>query len=134
WGGLVARAHARSSSHSERRRPACNSCGPRDQPRRLHQPPGRDMTGTRLARSAIAVIVVEVLTVAGAPAAAADPPGAGIVRNVIGDGVGWAWDKVAGGIATWVLGGVAYLTDGVVNFLKTSASPDIGAAWFAGPG
>jgi hypothetical protein len=64
----------------------------------------------------------------------ADPPGAGIVKNVLSGTTGWAWDSVASGIAGWVLGAVAYFVDGVLNFLKTSARPDVKADWFAGAG
>src|SRR5581483_6215121 len=47
---------------------------------------------------------------------------------------GWAFDKIAAGIAEWVVGGVAYFTNGVVNFLATTARPQVEANWFAGPG
>ena len=50
----------------------------------------------------------------------------------MGDTVGWAWDKVAEGIVKWVLGAVAYFVGGVVNFLLTSARPNVEAAWFSG--
>ena len=61
-------------------------------------------------------------------------PGAGIVTDVIGGISGWTFDKIADGVAGWVLGGVAYFTNGVLNFLKTAARPQVDAAWFAGPG
>lgn len=57
-----------------------------------------------------------------------------VVTDAITAPAGWAWDKVAEGIAKWVLGAVAYFVDGVVNFLLTSARPDVESAWFAGPG
>lgn len=56
-----------------------------------------------------------------------------VVGDLIGDTVGWAWEKVAEGIVKWVLGAVAYFVEGVVNFLLTSARPNVGAAWFSGP-
>lgn len=56
-----------------------------------------------------------------------------IVTDVISAPAGWAWDKVTEGIAKWVLGAVAYFVDGVVNFLLTSARPDVESAWFSGP-
>ncbi len=57
-----------------------------------------------------------------------------VVTDAITAPAGWAWDKVAEGIAKWVLGAVAYFVDGVVNFLLTSARPDVESAWFAGSG
>jgi hypothetical protein len=65
--------------------------------------------------------------------AGASLPGAGIVTDAIGGASGWAFDKMASGVAGWVLGGVAYFADGVLNFLKTSGRPQVDAAWFAGP-
>src|SRR5581483_10523068 len=56
----------------------------------------------------------------------ADIPGVGIVKDALGGVTGWAFDKVAAGISKWVLG--------AVEFLRTSAKPDVEAAWFAGPG
>ena len=66
--------------------------------------------------------------------AAASLPGAGIVTDAIGGASGWAFDKMASGVAAWVLGAVAYFADGVLNFLKTSGRPQVDAVWFAGPG
>jgi hypothetical protein len=57
-----------------------------------------------------------------------------IVTHVISAPAGWAWDKVAHGIASWVLGAVAFFVDGIVNFLLTSARPNVEAAWFSGAG
>ena len=57
-----------------------------------------------------------------------------VVTDAITAPAGWAWEKVAEGIAKWVLGAVAYFVDGVVNFLLTSARPDVESAWFAGSG
>jgi hypothetical protein len=63
-----------------------------------------------------------------------DIPGAGVVTNVISSATGWAWDKVADGIAGWVLGAVEHFVTGVVNFLQTAAAPDLHDVWFAGAG
>jgi type IV secretion system protein TrbL len=57
-----------------------------------------------------------------------------VVTHVISAPAGWAWEKVAQGIASWVLGAVAFFVDGIVNFLLTSARPNVEAAWFSGPG
>ena len=70
---------------------------------------------------------------AASPAGAA-LPGTGIVTDAIGGASGWAFDKMASGVASWVLGAVAYFADGVLNFLKTSGRPQVDAPWFAGPG
>ena len=51
--------------------------------------------------------------------------GAGVVA-------GWSWDQVAAGIARWVLEALTAPMDGVLNFLKTSARPNMTAPWFAG--
>ena len=85
-------------------------------------------------RFTVAVPVVMAVSVVGAPPASADVPGSGIVKDVLSGASGWAWDSVTGGIASWVLGAVAYFVDGVINFLKTSARPDVTAGWFAGAG
>jgi hypothetical protein len=85
-------------------------------------------------RSFLALGLVEGLTVAAAPGAHADVPGAaGIVQNLVGEATGWAWDKVASGIAAWILGAVAYFVNGAVEFLRTGARPDVESAWFSGP-
>jgi type IV secretion system protein TrbL len=55
-----------------------------------------------------------------------------VVTQVISAPAGWAWDKVAQGITSWVLGAVAFFVDGIVNFLLTSARPNVEAAWFSG--
>ena len=58
--------------------------------------------------------------------------------SVITDGLGsiggWAFDKVAEGIANWVLGAVEFFVNGSIDFLRTSSTPDPNAAWFSGPG
>jgi hypothetical protein len=69
------------------------------------------------------------------PAAADVPiPGSGIVKSIVGATVGWTWDSVATGIASWVLAAVGYFANGVLDFLRSSARTDVGAAWFSGPG
>lgn len=57
-----------------------------------------------------------------------------VITNVVTAPAGWAWEKVAEGVATWVLGAIAYFVDGVVSFLLTSARPDVESAWFSGAG
>ena len=56
--------------------------------------------------------------------------------DVISDGLGsiggWAFDKVAEGIANWVLGAVEFFVAGSIDFLRTSSTPNPNAAWFAG--
>jgi hypothetical protein len=55
-----------------------------------------------------------------------------IVTHVVSAPAGWAWNKVAEGITSWVLGAVAFFVDGIVNFLLTAARPNVEAAWFSG--
>ena len=57
-----------------------------------------------------------------------------VVTGIVTAPAGWAWNKVAEGIAKWVLGAVAYFVDGVINFLLTSARPNVESAWFSGAG
>src|SRR4051794_28983227 len=76
----------------------------------------------------------QAIVIAAARPAAADVPGGGIINNALGGLSGWAFDKVAQGISSWVLGAVAFFVNGAVGFLRTSARPDVEAAWFAGPG
>jgi type IV secretion system protein TrbL len=75
---------------------------------------------------------------AGARPAAADVPGSGIITNPIGDffggAAGWAFDKVAEGIAKWVLAAVGFFVNGVLEFLRSSTRPDVEGAWFSGNG
>ena len=78
--------------------------------------------------------VVQLLALAGARPAAADIPGEGIVKDALGGVTGWAFDKVAEGISNWVLGAVEFFVNGALDFLRSSARPDVEAAWFAGPG
>lgn len=56
-----------------------------------------------------------------------------VVTDLIGGAVGWAFDKVAEGIAKWVLGGVEFFVNGAINFLRTSSRPDVLGLWFSGP-
>ncbi len=69
----------------------------------------------------------------GRPGVLADVPNP---INVITDGLGsiggWAFDKVADGIASWVLGAVDFFVTGSIDFLRTSSTPNPTAAWFAG--
>ena len=75
---------------------------------------------------------VEVMTLG---ALAVDIPNPiDVVTQIIGAPAGWAWDKVAQGITSWVLGAVAFFVDGIVTFLLTSARPNVEAAWFSGAG
>jgi hypothetical protein len=81
--------------------------------------------------------VVGALQVAGAAPARADIPNpigivTGPVTDLLGGAAGWAFDKVAEGIAKWVLGAVGYFVNGVLDFLRTSARPDVEAIWFSG--
>jgi hypothetical protein len=55
-----------------------------------------------------------------------------VVTDAIGGAAGWAFDKVADGIAEWILSSVEYFVSGSVDFLTTSSRPDVTAAWFAG--
>ena len=57
-----------------------------------------------------------------------------VVTDAFSSAAGWAFDKVAEGIAKWVLGAVAFFVNGAIDFLRTSTRPDVTAAWFAGPG
>ena len=41
---------------------------------------------------------------------------------------------MADGLAIWVLGAVEFFVNGALDFLRTSARPDVEAAWFAGAG
>ena len=77
---------------------------------------------------------VVALELASARPASADVPGAGIVTNLVGGAAGFAFDKVAEGIARWVLGAVGFFVGGVLDYLRSSVRPDPEAAWFAGPG
>ena len=58
----------------------------------------------------------------------------GVVTDALGSVGGWAFDKVAKGIADWVLGAVEFFVNGAIDFLRTSSSPNVEAAWFSGAG
>lgn len=64
--------------------------------------------------------------------AAADFPGAGIVKDAGAAFSGWAWDKVTEGLTKWILGAVANFVEGVVGFMADSSRIDLGAVWFSG--
>jgi hypothetical protein len=76
---------------------------------------------------------VDVVTVS--PVGIVDIPNpVDVITKVISAPAGWAWNTVAQGITSWVLGAVAFFVDGVVNFLVTAARPNVEAAWFSGTG
>lgn len=56
----------------------------------------------------------------------------GIITDGLSSVGGWAFDKVAEGIANWVLGAVEFFVNGAIDFLRTSSTPDPNAAWFSG--
>jgi hypothetical protein len=90
-------------------------------------------------RSGTAVGVLFALQLVAARPAAADIPNPISVvtdplSNVLGGVGGWAFDKVAEGIAKWVLGAVEFFVNGALDFLRTSSRPNVEAAWFAGAG
>ena len=82
----------------------------------------------------IATVLANLLVIASPAPASADVPGSGIVRDALDGASGWAFEGIAEGIATWVLGGVAFFVEGALGFLETSARPQVEADWFAGPG
>ncbi|MGD9753805.1 MAG: hypothetical protein AB7W59_22640 [Acidimicrobiia bacterium] len=57
-----------------------------------------------------------------------------IIDTVVGDTLGWSFEQIAEGIAAWILGAVGFFVEGTVDFLMTSASPDVTTAWFSGAG
>lgn len=89
-------------------------------------------------RGAATIAGAAVLQIAAAAPASADVPNpigivTGPVSDLLGGAAGWAFDKVAEGIANWVLGAVAFFVNGVVDVLRSSTKIDVEAAWFAGP-
>jgi hypothetical protein len=62
------------------------------------------------------------------------PNPVGVVSDIVSGAGGWAFDKVASGIASWILGAVGFFVNGALDFLRTSSRPDVESAWFAGPG
>lgn len=85
-------------------------------------------------RAFAATVVVPASVVATARPATAAVPGVGIIVEAVDGAGGWAFGKVADGIAGWVLGAVSYFVEGALDFLRTSARPDVEGIWFAGPG
>ncbi|MBK6669342.1 MAG: hypothetical protein IPG46_06500 [Actinobacteria bacterium] len=57
-----------------------------------------------------------------------------LITDAAGAAAGWSWEQVADGIARWVLGAIAEMINGVLNFLKTTTRPDVTDAWFSGNG
>ena len=98
------------------------------------KPGGRARRGRRAAAATTATVALQV---AAAAPAGADIPGVGIVTDavggLVGGAAGFAFDKVAEGIARWVLGAVGFFVNGVLDYLRSTARPDVGAVWFAGP-
>ena len=43
-----------------------------------------------------------------------------LITDAAGAVAGWSWEQVADGIARWVLGAIAEMINGVLNFLKTT--------------
>lgn len=97
--------------------------------------PGR--RAHRRRRAAAATAAALAWHVATAAPAGADIPGVGIITDAVsglaGSAAGFAFDKVAEGIARWVLGAVGVFVNGVLDYLRSSARPDVEAVWFAGP-
>lgn len=46
----------------------------------------------------------------------------------------WMFSKFSEGIARWVLEAVGFFVEGAMDLLRSSARPDVEAAWFAGAG
>lgn len=97
------------------------------------------MTSARRFRSlprrlGLAVLAGQMMAVVAARPAVADVPGTGIVNDALDGVTGWAFEKVADGICRWVLGAVEFFVNGAIDFLRSSARPDVEAAWFAGAG
>ncbi|HVE45330.1 MAG TPA: hypothetical protein VNA57_01095 [Acidimicrobiales bacterium] len=87
----------------------------------------------RVSRPLAAAAVASGAWLATASPAAADPPGVGVIKDVVGGVTGWGFDQVTAGIARWVLGALGSFIEGILGFLATSARPDVGAVWFSGP-
>lgn len=67
------------------------------------------------------------------PGVVADIPNpVGIVTDLLGGAAGFAFDTITEGIAGWILGAVEFFVNGAIDFLRTSARPDVESAWFAG--
>ncbi|HUP70787.1 MAG TPA: hypothetical protein VM142_13380 [Acidimicrobiales bacterium] len=87
----------------------------------------------RVSRPLAAGAIASSAWLATASPAAADPPGVGVIKDVVGGVTGWGFDQVTAGIARWVLGALGSFIEGILGFLATSARPDVGAVWFSGP-
>jgi type IV secretion system protein TrbL len=81
--------------------------------------------------AATATTAATLLVVSARPASAF--PGDGYVANIASRGMSAAFDATAQGMVVWVLDGVATFVNGVVNFLKTAARPEVDSVWFSGP-
>ena len=57
-----------------------------------------------------------------------------LITGAAAAAAGWSWEQVADGIARWVLGAIAEMINGVLNFLKTTTRPDVTDTWFSGSG
>jgi hypothetical protein len=88
-------------------------------------------------RAAAAMTAVLAWHLVAAAPARADVPGVGVVTDavggLVGGAAGFAFDNVAEGIARWVLGAVGFFVNGVLDYLRSTARPDVEAVWFAGP-
>src|SRR5207237_749867 len=131
--GVVRDDHARPGADPRHQRRARDLRATRRCPQRVRRSEERSMR-SQPSRFGMAAVSGLALTLASAPSARADLPGTGIVKDVIGGATGWTFSTIAAGIAEWVLGGVSYFVNGAVDFLRTSARPDVEAVWFAGPG
>lgn len=83
-------------------------------------------------RAAVAFAVITSL-VAATEAPASALPGDGIVSDYVGNKISAAFSATTTGVVTWVLDAVGVFADGILNFLKTSARPQLDAVWFSGP-
>lgn len=113
---------------------------PRGTPKRRDADPRRRRAGLRelavqCERRVMGCLCVSglVLALTSSPAAA-DVPGAGIVKDVVGGASGWTFNAIASGITSWVMGAVGDLVTGVTGYLLDSGRPGLEAAWFSGPG
>lgn len=85
-----------------------------------------------LARGTIAVtLAVATVLMTTTPAVAF--PGDDYVADLATRGISTAFEATANGMVVWVLEAVGNFTNGVVNFLKTAARPEVDAVWFSGP-
>lgn len=54
----------------------------------------------------------------------------GYAASAAGSAAGWAWDKVTGGIYTWLAQGLALLIEWVWGVLDSATTPHLTQAWF----